>query len=157
MAALALCLGGSVAHAQNASQIARVQGGADCQGCNLFQADLGGKTLKGHRYSRARLRQADLSLGTFNGARFDHTDLRDANLYGVLAGHADFTGADLTNATLVGGYFQAARFSGAKLDGANLGGADLRRAAGLTQAQLSRACADASTQLPPGLHAPACK
>jgi len=143
--------------AQNPGQIARAAGGHDCPGCNLFQADLSSKTLKSKVFSRARLRQADFSLGTFTATRFDHADLRDANFYGALAGHADFTGADLTNASLVGGYFQAARFTGARLNGANLGGADLRRAIGLTRDMLSRACGDASTQLPPNLGVLPCK
>ena len=41
------------------SEIAKVQGGASCPGCNLFQADLSGKELQGKTYAGARLRQAE--------------------------------------------------------------------------------------------------
>src|SRR5690606_20471821 len=74
IAALAV---GLPAQAQNAGQISRVQNGASCPGCNLFQADLSYKTLKGRNFSGARLRQSDLSLGTFSGANFSKADLRD--------------------------------------------------------------------------------
>ncbi len=155
--AVAMAAATTHAAAQNVAQIKRASGGDNCVGCNLFQADFSGKTLKGKTFSHARLRQADLSLGVFTASRFDHADLRDVNFYGALAGHADFTGADLRNASLVGGYFQAARFAHAKLDGANLGGADLIGALGLNQAMLSTACGDAATRLPSGLDVPACK
>ncbi len=142
--------------AQNAGQIARVKAGANCPSCNLFQADLGKLVLTGRNYAGARLRQADLSLGTFTSTRFSHVDLRNANLFGVLAGHADFSGADLQNASLVGGYFQHANFRNAHLAGTNFGGADLRGASRLSQAQLATACGDESTRLPPGLHLSPC-
>jgi uncharacterized protein YjbI with pentapeptide repeats len=47
--------------AQNSSQIAKVRAGANCPGCNLFQADLSNLTLSGKNLAKARLRQADLS------------------------------------------------------------------------------------------------
>ena len=154
--AIALLSAAGDAFAQNATQIARVKAGGDCVACNLFQADLGGFVISGRDYTHARLRQADLSLGRFTGSRFDHADLRDTNLYGISAGHARFAGADLGNASLVGGYFQHANFVAARLVGANLSGADLRGAIGLTSPQLSQACGDKSTRLPPGLGVSGC-
>ena len=61
-AGVALLISALPAQAQSASQISRVQRGASCSGCNLFQADLAGFERNGLNLSRARLRQADLSL-----------------------------------------------------------------------------------------------
>ena len=152
-----LCLAAGSAAAQNAAQIERARRGASCPGCNLFQADFGGLTLKGRDYSRARLRQATLTSAVMNRSRFAHADLRDIDAYGAVLSGADFKGADLTHASLVGAYLQGASFTGAKLEGANLSGAELQRARGLTQGQLDRACGDPSTRLPTGLHVPACR
>lgn len=69
---------------------------------------------------------------------------------------ASFAGADLTNASLVGTWLRGANFAGATLTGANLSGADLTGARGLSQRQLDRACGDATTTLPAGLHIPPC-
>ena len=144
------------AAAQNAGQIAKARGGASCPGCNLFQADFGGRTLKGKNFAGARLRQADLSSAVMNHANFARADLRDVNAYGAVFSSADFHGADLTNATFVGAYLQGADFRGATLVGTNFSGAEMNRARGLTQGQLSRACGDGSTSLPRGLHLRAC-
>jgi uncharacterized protein YjbI with pentapeptide repeats len=46
--------------------------------------------------------------------------------------------------------------TGATLRGADLSGADFTRAVGLTDEQLSRACGDDKTILPPGLSIPGC-
>ena len=46
---------------------------------------------------------------------------------------------------------------GARLSGVNFSGAEMDKAVGLKQAQLSRACGDESTTLPHGLHLAACK
>jgi uncharacterized protein YjbI with pentapeptide repeats len=155
VAAVALLAAGPAA-AQNASQIASVRGGANCAGCNLFQADLGNLTLKNKNLSRARLRQAEMSAAILNGTNFSGADLRDVNAYGALFTSANFTGADLTNATFVGAYLQGARLSGANLTGANFSGAEMDRAIGLTQSQLNKACGDESTRLPSGLRISSC-
>ena len=73
----------SPAFAQNASEIARVQAGQSCPGCNLFQADLSYRDLPGVDVSGARLRQADLSLATMNHANFSRANLSIANLFGA--------------------------------------------------------------------------
>jgi uncharacterized protein YjbI with pentapeptide repeats len=156
-ASLAFAAVAPSASAQNPGQIARVRAGASCPGCNLFQADLTGLTLRAKDFSGARLRQADLSAGVFSRSRFGRADLRDLNGYGAVFTGADLRGADLTAATLVGAYLEGADLTGANLTGANLSGAEMHRARGLTRAQLGRACADAATTLPRGLSAPPCR
>ncbi|MFN4297405.1 MAG: pentapeptide repeat-containing protein [Brevundimonas sp.] len=142
--------------AQNAGQVARAVSGSSCPGCNLFQANFNGLERSGLNFSRARLRQADLSLTVLNRANFANADLRDIEAYGGVFSSANFAGADLTNASLVGVHLRGANFAGATLTGANLSGADLSGARGLTQGQLDRACGDATTNLPAGLHIPPC-
>jgi len=142
--------------AQNAGQIASVKRGASCAGCNLFQGDFSGLEAGGLNLSRSRLRQADLSLSVMNRTRFSNADLRDVEAYGGVFSSSSFSGANLTNASFVGAYLEGADFSGATLSGTNFSGAQLARARGLTQVQLNRACGDASTILPRGLHIPAC-
>lgn len=156
LAALAVLSLAAPAMAQNAGQVSRAVSGASCPGCNLFQADFNGLERSGLDFSRARLRQADLSLTIMNRARFSNADLRDVEAYGGVFSSASFAGADLTNASLVGTYLRGANFAGATLVGANLSGADLAGARGLSQRQLDRACGDATTTLPPGLHIPPC-
>jgi uncharacterized protein YjbI with pentapeptide repeats len=143
--------------AQNASQIASVKQRNSCAGCNLFQADFDYENISGLNLSGARLRQSDMSLSTADRTNFSRANLSLANMFGVRATGASFAGADLSQAVLVGGYFSSANFRGANLTGANLSGADLAGARGLTQAQLSRACGDATTTLPRGLTVPACR
>jgi len=145
------------AMAQNATQIAKVQGGGSCAHCNLFQADFGNRVLKSRNMAGARLRQSDMSLSVLTRSDMSHTDLRDVNGYGALFGEVNFSGADMTNATFVGSYLEGANFRGAKLGGANFSGAEMEKARGLTQAQLNGACGDEKTTLPHGLHIPACK
>ncbi|MFC5343460.1 pentapeptide repeat-containing protein [Brevundimonas staleyi] len=156
LAATALVLIAGPAMAQNTGQIARVRAGASCAGCNLFQGDFSGLEARGLNLSGSRLRQADLSLSTMNRTRFSNSDLRDVEAYGGVFSSSNFNRADLTNASFVGAYLEGSSFTGATLTGANFSGAQLARAAGLTQAQLNRACGDASTTLPGGLRIPAC-
>ena len=156
LAAACLSLVATTATAQNPGQIAHVRAGASCPRCNLFQADLGGLTLRGRDYTGARLRQADAQAAVLTHARLAHTDLRDLNAYGAVMTGADLRGADLTAATLVGAYLQGADLSGAILSGTNLSGAEMSRARGLTSRQLGAACGDAATTLPRGLSVKAC-
>ena len=147
----------SPALAQNAGQIAQAKAGADCPGCNLFQADMSGVELKGRNYSRARLRQSDMTMAVLGQANFTGADLRDVNAYAGVFSSSNFSGADLTNSSWVGAHFGGANLRGAKLSGANFSGAEMAEAAGLTQAQLNTACGDAETSLPGGLRVPACR
>ena len=143
--------------AQNATQIAKVQGGGSCAHCNLFQADFGNRVLKNRNMAGSRLRQSDMSLSVLTHSDLSHTDLRDVNGYGALFGNVNFAGADMTNATFVGSYLEGANFHGAKLGGANFSGAEMATAHGLSQSQLNAACGDEKTTLPHGLLIPACK
>jgi len=154
--ALAVASLASPAMAQNAGQIAQVQRGRSCAGCNLFQGDFGGLEARALNLSGARLRQADLSLSVMNRTNFSRADMRDVEAFGGVFSGSNFSGANLTNASLVGTYLEGARFSGATLTGANLSGSSLARATGLTQSQLNQACGDAATVLPGALHIPAC-
>lgn len=151
-----LALLATPALAQNMGQISSVKAGASCAGCNLFQADLSGRSLHGRSYANARLRQADLSLSVAPRANFSGADLRDLNAFGALLSSANFAGADLTNATFVGAHLEGANLRGANLQGVNLSGAEMRTAVGLNPGQLGGACGDQATRLPAGLHLRAC-
>lgn len=153
MAVLAAAL---PAWAQNAGQIAAARRGANCPGCNLFQADFSGLEIRGRNFAGARLRQADLSLSVMNRGNFAGADLRNVNAYGAVFSSGNFARADLTQASFVGAYLQGADLAGATLEGTNLSGAEMDRARGLSQDQLNRACGDGATRLPPGLRVPGC-
>jgi len=146
----------SPALAQNAGQISKARAGASCPGCNLFQADFASAQLTGRNYAGARLRQADMSAAVMTGVSFAGADLRDVEAYGAVFTNANFARANLTNASFVGTYLHGANFGGANLDGVNFSGAELGRAVGLTQAQLSHACGDEATELPRGLRIKSC-
>lgn len=147
---------GLTASAQNASQIASVQSGHSCAGCNLFQANLSYHDLPMLDLSGSRLRQADLSLSTMNNVNFEASDLSITNLFGARFTGANFHDANLSRAIMVGAYFGGANFAGANLSGAIISGAELDSARGLTQSQLNMACGDAATTLPHGLSVPSC-
>ena len=142
--------------AQNAGQIARVRGGANCAGCNLFQGNFSGLEASGLNLNGARLRQSDLSLAVMNRTRFSNADLRDVEAYGGVFSSSSFAGANLTNASFVGAYLDGTNLTGANLTGANLSGATLLRATGLSQGRLNQACGDETTRLPRGLTIPSC-
>jgi uncharacterized protein YjbI with pentapeptide repeats len=149
--------GAAPAFAQNPVQIAHARGGASCPRCNLFQADLANVQLRGRDFAGARLRQADFSTAEITHSDFAGSDLRDVNAYGAVLGGSNFAGADLANASFVGTYLQGANFRGAHLAGTNFSGAEMDRALGLTQAQLSQACGDGATTTPPGLRIGPCR
>ena len=146
----------SPAGAQNAGQISHARDGASCPRCNLFQADFGSQEMKGRDFAGARLRQADLSASVMNHTNFAGADLRDVNAYGTVFSSANFAGANLANASFVGTYLQGANFRGARLAGTNFSGAEMDHAVGLTNGQLSEACGDQATTLPPGLRLRPC-
>ncbi len=148
---------GLPAVSQDAGEIAKVQAGQSCPGCNLFQADLSYLDADNVDVSGARLRQSDMQLATFDNWSFKGTNLSIANLFGARFNRCDFTSANLQRATLVGTYFGASTLKDADLAGANLSGADLSIAKDLTQEQLDTACGDDSTILPENLNIPACR
>ncbi|MBE0532547.1 MAG: pentapeptide repeat-containing protein [Rhodospirillales bacterium] len=137
----------------------------------LEGADLHGRSLAKTNLSSAGLREADLSDADCRQAIFVSADLRRADFSA-----ADLSGADLSVANLRGTGLRMARLAGASLRGANLAGAclsdavlddtdlaganllgadlrksDLSGAVGLTQEQVAKARADASTRMPPGI------
>jgi uncharacterized protein YjbI with pentapeptide repeats len=154
---IAASAGASASYAQNPAMIAKARGGANCPGCNLFQADLSSVELKNRNFAGARLRQADMSAAVLTRSRFDHADLRDLNGYGGVFTGSSFAHADLTNASFVGAYLEGANFSGAHLTGVNFSGAEMERAIGLTAAQLASSCGDPATKAPRGLSLRPCK
>lgn len=156
LAVAALSLFALPASAQNPVQIDRAGSGASCPGCNLFQADFSGKTLKSKNFAGARLRQADLSSGIYNGTTFAGGDLRDLNGFGSLFGHANFARANLTNANFVGAYLEGANFAGTNLSGVNFSGAEMASARGITQRMMDQACGDKTTVAPKGIRIPVC-
>jgi uncharacterized protein YjbI with pentapeptide repeats len=143
--------------AQNAAQVGKVEDGASCPHCNLFQVNLYNKQASDRNFAGARMRQADFSLSVFKHDNFRGADLRDVNGYGALFTDANFSGANMTNATFVGAYLEGANLAGATLTGVNFSGAEMDKARGLTNRQLSRACGDETTKLPPGLRIPTCR
>jgi uncharacterized protein YjbI with pentapeptide repeats len=157
LVALVAGAGAPFAYAQNPAMIAKARGGANCPGCNLFQADLSSLELKNRNFAGARLRQADMSAAVLTHTRFDHADLRDLNGYGGVFTGSSFAHADLTNASFVGAYLEGANFSGAHLNGVNFSGAEMERAIGLTAAQLASACGDPATKAPHGLALRPCR
>jgi uncharacterized protein YjbI with pentapeptide repeats len=154
---LAAITGAPAARAQNPALIAKARGGANCPGCNLFQADLSNLELKNRNFAGARLRQADMSAVVLTHSRFDRADLRDLNGYGGVFTGSSFANADLTNASFVGAYLEGANFRGARLSGVNFSGAEMERAIGLTAAQLTTACGDPATKAPRGLALRPCR
>lgn len=144
------------AAAQNAAQIARVEGGGNCPGCDLLQIDLSFRTAAGRDYSGARLIQAGLVAGIYDRTNFSNADLAWADGAAGRFTGARFNGARLENANFVGAYLGGASFAGANLSGANFAGAEMETARGLTQAQLDTACGDATTRLPAGFTIPVC-
>ena len=78
-------------------------------------------------------------------------DLRRANLYGGYLYGADLRLADLQDANLRESNLNLADVQSADFDDAKLQGADLREATGLKPQQLSGACGDEDTKLPPGI------
>ena len=140
--------------------------GVKLAGENHFKANLRETDMTGANLERIYLSQAFLEQSVMRGANLRGSNLRFAKLQ-----RADLTGADLTGAQLIVAWMQGTVLRGAVLNGADLQGADLagadltgaslvraklfrtdlRKAKGLTQAQLDRACGDASTRVPAGL------
>ena len=114
---------------------------ADLHGADLIRADLRDADLEGADLHKARLRRANLHRAELRWADLRHADLSRADLEG-----ADLKDADLHRANLRG-----AKVSNAVFEHADLRGANLRRAKGLTQAQIDAADANAETRLPRGL------
>jgi len=157
-AAIAILLLASTppAQAQNPVQVAHATRGESCPHCNLFQSNFANVEVRGKTYAGARLRQSDFSAAVMKHVNLSGTDLRDLNAYGAVFTGSSLAGANLGNASFVGAYLQGANLRGAHLEGVNFSGAEMSKALGLTQAQLSKACGDATTTLPRGLRLKSC-
>ena len=139
--------------------------GIDLRGATLHRANLTRAHLRrvnlseaeAHRaiFEGADLGKADLSRGDFRNANFSLAKLRFAVMAGANLEGARFRSADLSAADLRGANLRLTDLAGAQLMGADLRGADVRNSMGLTQDQLNRASADATTRLPKGLRPPA--
>lgn len=131
---------------------------ADLHGLDLHRAGLSGAILESADLHGADLHRALLGNADLEGADLHRADLHGADLHGAELGWADLQAADLHGADLSGGKLRDADLrdadchgvdlTEADLNGADLRGADLRRARGLTQAQIATARIDARTKLP---------
>jgi len=176
---LAVAMGEAAAF--KASDVAMLRATRSC-----FKCDFRGVRLAGENHFKANLRETDmtganlertyLSQAFLEDAIMRAANLRGANLRFAKLQRADLSAANLTGAQLIVAWMQGTVLRGAVLDGADLQGADLagadltgaslaraklfrtdlRKAKGLTQAQLDRACGDASTRLPAGLSVRVC-
>ena len=149
--------------------------GADLESADLRRTDLDSADFRNACLRKASMRDADMEDADFRGAYLGRTDLRSrlltranfagANLQGADLRDADLTGANFEQA-IVGCYasqkkdlepqIECADLRGALLQRARFVAADLRRAEGLTQAQLDGACGDEATLLPDGLRLSNC-
>jgi len=116
-------------------------GNHDCPNCDLRGADLTNTCVKkgnvaGAQFDGAKLVLMCMSYANFKGASFRNADMAGANL-----AHANVDNAD---------------FTGAKLDITSIKGTDFRRATGITQGQIDKACGDAETKLPDGMKVHTC-
>jgi uncharacterized protein YjbI with pentapeptide repeats len=103
----------------------------DC--CRLAHADLTNTCVKQSNLEGADFEGATLVLMCMPYGDCRNASFRGANLSGANLAHARLDGTDLT---------------GARLTITGIKGADLRRAKGLTRAQVDQACDDAETRLP---------
>jgi uncharacterized protein YjbI with pentapeptide repeats len=126
----------------NPAQVASIRAGHhDCPHCVLAGADLSNTCVKKGDLTGADFDRADLTLMCMSYANFTDASFRGTNLSGANLAHSDLDGAD---------------FTGAKLTITSFKGTDLRKAKGLTQAQLDKACGDRKTVAPAGLKVPVC-
>lgn len=146
--------------------------GADMRGASFRGADMTGVHFNRAKLYGANFAGANMAGAVLLGASLRGADLSDARLDAVRVHDADFTGANLQRANLrMLEYVHRLTFAGADARGAifrhsylarvnftgtDLRGADFTRAKGLTDKQLSLACGDETTILPPDLTIPRC-
>lgn len=152
-------------HASAPVSIAPAYGGT-CEECDLSGRIMVGARMTNsvfHRadFSDAVLTRADASGSQFDAANFTAADLTGVNLVDARCPDAIFERtmlrqADARRASFRGANFVRADVTSVNFDGADIAGADLRRAEGLTQAQLDGACGDDRTRVPRGLRVHRC-
>jgi uncharacterized protein YjbI with pentapeptide repeats len=113
----------------------------DCPHCDLRNEDLSNSSASGGKLEGA----------IFDGANVELMNLLSADLKGASFHNADLAGTNLARANL-----DNVDFAGAVLEFTSFKGTDLTHAKGLTQSQLDRACGDADTIAPAGMHVPSC-
>jgi len=133
----------------------------DLRYADLSGADLRGTDLTGANLRRTRMREIKAAGSTWRSAYLDgatlaSADMRDVDMRRVHAYRLDLRAADLAGADLREASLSHVYLAGTRLEGARLQGAYLRYSEGLISSQLSHACGDADTRLPPGLTLPAC-
>jgi hypothetical protein len=129
---------------------------ADLSGSDLRGADLADTNLRRARMEEIKAAGSSWRSAYLDGATVAGADMRDVDMRRVHAYRLDLRAADLTGADLRDASLSHVYLAGTRLEGARLQGAYLRYSAGLTSSQLSRACGDADTRLPPELTLPAC-
>jgi len=138
----AMLVASQPANAAFHSQIDAIKDGQrNCPHCVLAGADLSNQCVKG-----GNLQGAD-----FDNAKLVLTCMSHANFKGATFRRADLSGANLADSNLNG-----ADMTGAILSSTSFKGTDLRHTVGLTQAQLDKACGDATTKAPAGMTVPVC-
>lgn len=123
---------------------------AELDWVNFAEADLSGAKLEDAHLRSARLSGVNFTGANLTNVNFSKSDRgprKSTRLVRAILSGADLTKADLSEANLEG-----ADFTNAILTGTILNGANLKKAAGLTQAQINVAIVDQSTQLAPPLH-----
>ncbi|HEX2591641.1 MAG TPA: pentapeptide repeat-containing protein [Rhizomicrobium sp.] len=142
MTDVAATAGAAPAPTYDQTALASIKSGKhDCPNCVLTGADLTNTCVKsgnvqGAKFDNAKLVLMCMSYANFTGASFRGADMAGANLAHAIVDGADFTGATLSITSIKG--------------------TDMRRALGLTQAQLDKACGDADTKVPTGMKVHTC-
>jgi hypothetical protein len=145
---------------------------ADLRGANLRAVKFFGALFRGVNFGGANLAGADLTMASLYGSDFEGATLEGANLRAARLDTPDFKDspadsafkklfphlfspemeqriADLRNANL-----GKTDLRGANLKRADLRNAELQEVINLTQEQVSEACVDQNTKLPPRLKKP---
>jgi hypothetical protein len=119
---------------------------ADFSHANMKKAHFTENGASFDRFSRTDLQGAD-----FFGSDLTHADLRDADLRKAEMSDVKLANAWMNNVNLRGAQLYHVNFQGVDLNQADLRGVDLSNTTGLTRAQISKACTDSKTRLPPRL------
>ena len=135
--------------------------GADLHGRSLANVNLASAGLRGADltdtdcrlaiFVSADLRHADCSAADMTGADLSVANLRGAGLRMARLAEASLRGADLAGACLTNAILAGTDLAGANLLDADLRKSDLSGALGITQEQVAKVRADASTRMPPGI------
>lgn len=154
----------------NSKDVARVKDVSrlgECNRCDLSNANFENgffqlAVLNEVNFSGSNLNGANLAGAQLNKADLRNTTLRYANLSGARLEGADLRGADFSNAWLnwswlVGAKLDGANFTNTIFIGVQMQDTDLSKVKGLTQEQVSRACATSQTKLPSGMRISYCQ